>query len=665
MNRLADADSLYLRQHADNPVDWWPWCDEALAEARRRDCPVLLSIGYAACHWCHVMAHESFADAAIAAAMNARFVCIKLDREQRPDLDRAYQRAQQALSGRPGGWPLTAFLDPHTLLPIFIGTYFPPQPRHGLPAFGQLLTAIATAWRDQRDAITAQGAQWHQWLAQRMQPESGSEPFEPLARALQQIEARFDRQHGGHQGAPKFPQASELELLLDVVVDAAPGHGDAETMLVATLDAMARGGLRDQLDGGFFRYCVDAGWGIPHFEKMLYDNAQLLPLYARAARVLDRPDWAGVARDCAHWMHAALGLPGGGLASALDADSPGGEGAFYVWTRQQLADALPDPTVLARAVAAFELDAPPNFESHAWHLHLAQRAPLAADRERAAITDALRTARAQRPSPARDDKQLTACNALACAGLYRCALALEDVDLARQADAVLAVLRQRAWRDGVLYAQADSAGSAPGFLDDYAYTLDAVLEALACRWRDEDFAWALALRAKLVADFADTGYGGFFFSGIAHATPLGRERSFEDASQPSGNAVAAAALLRLGHLCGEATCVDIAERTVRAGLASLAEFPAAAPALLRVWRRMQDPPAQLILRANAMERARWEPALATLRARAACMMYVIAPDADALPPPLAARGWRPGGVAYWCEGFTCRTPITRPGDLPT
>ena len=664
MNRLAHADSLYLRQHADNPVDWWPWCDAALREARQRDQPILLSIGYAACHWCHVMAHESFEDAATAAVMNAAYVCIKLDREQRPDLDRAYQRAQQALNGRPGGWPLTVFLDPHTLLPIFIGTYFPPTPRHGLPAFRQVLDGIASAWREQRDAITRQGMQWQGWLAASDDAVGAASALaaDPVAQALAQIEARFDAEHGGHRGAPKFPQAGELEWLLDLAESDRPESAAARRMLQTTLDGMARGGLHDHLGGGFFRYCVDADWGIPHFEKMLYDNAQQLPVYARAATLLQRDDYARVVRLGADWLQREMRLDSGAWASALDADSPGGEGAYYVWTPATLADALADAALRAQATHDFGLDRAPNFEGHAWHLRLADGATLVpAAGAGQSIRHGLLRARQQRPPPARDDKALTAWNALAIAGLCRAARALRAPDLLPAAEAALAALHAGAWRDGVLYAQADSASSAAGFLDDHAYLLDALLELLAWRWQTRDFAWAQALATTLCAAFEDHGHGGFFFSTTAHATPLGRERGFEDSSQPSGNAVAASALLRLGHLCGEPRWVDAAARAIQAGLAVLAAYPAAAPSLLRAWRAWQQPEAQLIVRVSAQEQPDWASALAL--APASLHTYVIPVDAAALPPALAARAAVPGGVAYLCTGFTCQAPITRPDQL--
>ena len=662
MNRLAGTDSLYLRQHATNPVDWWPWSDEALAVARRHDRPVLLSIGYAACHWCHVMAHESFADSEVAAEMNAHFVCIKLDREQRPDLDQAYQRAQFLLNDRAGGWPLTAFLDPHTLFPIFIGTYFPPQPRHGLPAFRQVLAAVASAWRDQRDAISRQMLQWRDELSRELSDAGTADaPADPLPLAMNQLAAQFDCDRGGHRGAPKFPHCSELELLLDLVADDAPDAEAARIMVQTTLDAMARGGLRDPLDGGFFRYCVDDDWTIPHFEKMLYDNAQMIPLYAGAARLLDRMDYGRVARDCAHWVRSTLGLPQGLWASSLDADSPGGEGAYYVWTPALVAAALPDANEMAVASRRFGFDRPFNFEGRAWHLRILHEAPLQGDAAESAVCGALLRARSERPPPARDDKALTGWNALAIAGALRAARMLDDAALAAPARSALDALRDLAWRNGVLVAQADSTSGMRAFLDDHAYLLDAILQSLGWQWRDADLVWATSLAQALCDHFEDAERGGFFFSALEHHAPMGRQRSFEDTSQPNGNAVAATALMQLGHLRGEPHWIDVAHRALSAGLSSLGTHPAAGATLLRAWRHLQHPPPQIVVRAAPSDRENWRAAVRLLPRGFEC--YVIPDGAAALPPALAARAYEPGGIAYWCEGFTCRAPITHPNEL--
>ena len=676
MNRLADADSLYLRQHADNPVDWWPWCDEALAEARRRDCPVLLSIGYAACHWCHVMAHESFADAATAATMNALYVSIKVDREQRPDLDKVYQLAHQALSGRPGGWPLTLVLDPEDLTPFFAGTYFPPVPRHGLPAFRDLLQRVRAFFDRERGAVRDQNARLRAWLDEfdAAAPAARRADAAPVARALQDIAARFDPEHGGSRGAPKFPHAGEIELLLDEAAhpqgagdSGAPTPADCAAMARRTLEQMAAGGLYDHLAGGFFRYCVDADWGIPHFEKMLYDQAQLLPLYARAARHFAEPGLAEVVRATAAWLETGLGLADGGYACALDADSEGEEGRCYVWTREELVAAL-DADAAAAATLRFGFDAPPNFEGRAWHLRGAR--PLAAvaatlqldvDAAQRRLERARRdllAVRDRRVPPARDDKRLTAWNALAAAGLARAGRLLDDAALIAQADATLATLRRLAWRNGRLHALADSRADGEGYLDDYAFLLDAVLELLLCRWRDADLDFALALVAALRARFEDAPRGGFFFTAHDAEPLIQRPKPWLDESLPAGNAIAIRALLRLGHLTGDAGCLAAAERALDAAQSVLDRHPQAAPSLLRALRTAIAPPLQAVVRTDADSAAAWQAAARA--APADVEVFLIPDDATALPGLLAQRIPRAGGVAWVCSGLSCREPLTTP-----
>ena len=407
-NRLSGALSPYLEQHADNPVDWYPWGPEALEAARTADLPILLSIGYSACHWCHVMAHESFEDDEIAERMNGWFVSIKVDREERPDLDRIYQTAHQLLTGRGGGWPLTVFLDPSDLAPFVAGTYFPPTARHGLIGFGELLQRVHGAWLNQRDTLKAQNRQLHEALtmisAQRTPIEDARGDPEQIL--LGQLDARRDRRHGGFGDAPKFPQAPMLEWLLGAAVT----DEQAADMLGDALDAMADNGLFDHLGGGFFRYCTDAAWEIPHFEKMLYDNAQLLPLYAEAAVRFSNPAWANTAALTAEFMSRDFRLQAGGLASSLDADSlppPDGdsdsepaesaaEGAYYVWTPSQFDKCL-GAERLDLAKARYGLDGPPNFDGDKWHLVRARSVNeltrSAGDAER--TTHALELARAE------------------------------------------------------------------------------------------------------------------------------------------------------------------------------------------------------------------------------------------------------------------------------
>ena len=675
-NRLAGTVSPYLRQHADNPVHWQPWDTAALAEARASGKPILLSIGYAACHWCHVMAHESFADAATAATMNALYVSIKVDREERPDLDKVYQLAHQALSGRPGGWPLTLVLDPEDLTPFFAGTYFPPAPRHGLPAFRDLLQRVRAFYDRERGAVRDQNARLRAWLDEfdTAAPAARRADAAPVARALQDIAARFDPEHGGSRGAPKFPHAGEIELLLDEAArpqgagsGGAPTPADCAAMARRTLERMAAGGLYDHLAGGFFRYCVDADWGIPHFEKMLYDQAQLLPLYARAAREFAEPGFAEVVRASAAWLDSGLGLADGGYASALDADSEGEEGRCYVWTREALATAL-DADAAAVATLHFGFDAPPNFEGRAWHLRGVRPLPEVAamlgldiDAAQHRLERARRNllaVRNRRVPPARDDKRLTAWNALAIAGLARAGRLLDDAALIAQADAALTTLRRLAWRDGRLHTLADPRAGGEGYLDDYAFLLDAVLELLQCRWRDVDLDFALALAAALRARFEDAGRGGFYFTAHDAEALIQRPKPWLDESLPAGNAVAIRALLQLGQLTGDGDCLAAARRALEAAQSVLDRHPQAAPGLLRALRAAIAPPPQAVVRTDAGSAAAWQAAARAASADVA--VFLIPDDATALLGLLTQRVARAGGVAWVCEGSSCREPLTTP-----
>jgi len=688
-NQLASSSSPYLRQHAANPVHWQEWNAATLAHAREHDTPILLSIGYSACHWCHVMAHESFENQAIAAAMNASFVNVKVDREQRPDLDRVYQLAHQALSGRGGGWPLTVFLDPQDLTPFFVGTYFPPASRHGLPGFADLLQRVRAFYDTHRDELRKQGAELRGWLARAGEAASGDVPqMAAIGAALQRIAARFDPENGGNAGAPKFPHAGELELLLDCAIDPQFASGDDEQALTAqdcaamamqTLRSMAARGLQDHLGGGFFRYCVDARWTIPHFEKMLYDNAQLLPLYAGAAASFGDAACAQAANGIVEWLQREMTAGNGAFFSALDADSEGAEGgleegAFYVWTPEQLHASLGEGE-FATVHAGYGLDGAPNFEERAWHLlkartleQIAQRldrAPDEVQRDLASARAKLFAVRSQRTRPATDDKLLTAWNALMIIALSRAARALARPDWVAKADGALTALREGAWSAGVLYASIATPDTRiPGFLDDHAFALDAVVELLQCRWRDEDLNWAIELADALLEKFEDIEHGGFRFSAAEHATPLHNPRTFTDDALPSGNGVAARALLRLGHLLGATRYLQAAERCLRAASEALNRYPDACSTLLRALRDFHAPRPQVVIRSRDDEESVWREALREANLPQA-EVFLIPADAASLPGVLAQRKPRKGGIAYVCTGLSCRAPIHSPRKLIT
>jgi uncharacterized protein len=676
-NRLADATSPYLQQHADNPVAWWPWCEEALARARAEDKPILLSIGYSACHWCHVMAHESFADADTAAVMNRLFVNIKVDREERPDLDKIYQTAHQLLAQRPGGWPLTVFLTPDDLKPFFAGTYFPKAPRHGLPAFTELLASIEQAYREQRDAIRAQNDSLMAALAS-LEPKAADTVPDtaPLEGARRQLAGSFDAERGGFGRAPKFPHPTNLELLFrHWAATAADGVPDEHALHMArfTLEGMIRGGMNDQLAGGFCRYSVDDDWMVPHFEKMLYDNGPLLALCCDAFAITGEPVFCDAAAATADWTMREMQSPEGGYYSSLDADSEGEEGRFYVWDRDEIA-ALLMPAELAFVTPLWGLDRPPNFEDR-WHLHQ-YRTPAAVAAEQGltaeeaaallgSVKSKLLAARAERVRPGRDDKVLTSWNALLIKGMARAARTLGRPDLLDSAERALGFIRETLWRDGRLLATyKDGRAHLNAYLDDYALLLDALLELLQVRWCRADLDWAVALADVLLDRFFDADHGGFYFTAADHEALITRPKPFGDESIPSGNGVAAHALQRLGHLLGEHRYLDAAAATLRCAAEPMRRVPYAHATLLAALDEHHAPPETIVIRGHAPALADWQAA-AQQGYRPRRLVLAIPADATALPGSLAAMAPRAGGgaLAYRCRGTHCEPPITGRAEL--
>lgn len=672
-NRLAAATSPYLRQHAENPVDWHPWDDAALALARQTDRPILLSIGYAACHWCHVMAHECFEDAATAQVMNDLFVNIKVDREERPDLDKVYQLAHQALAGRGGGWPLTVFLTPDDHLPFYAGTYFPREAKHGLPPFAYVLQQVRGFWDGRRDQVREQNRSLAQFLDEQGRATASGDALdaEPIRRALAHWAHEFDAANGGRRGAPKFPHAGELELALSLAVrkhpdlSAQPQAGHA----IATLQAMATRGLYDHLGGGFFRYAVDARWEIPHFEKMLYDNAQLLSVYAHegldGASDEARRTFSGAADGIVGWLVREMRAPGGAFFSTLDADSEGEEGRYYVWQREDVR-ALLDPDAWAVAERHYGLDRAPNFEHHAWHLtaeetldDIAASLSLtrdAVDERIERARHALFDERQKRVRPGLDDKILTSWNALLCAALARAARRFRFFapQWQRYADDALRFIHRHLWIDGRLYAcHAGGRAQFPAYLDDYAFALDALVESLQSRYDAGDLAWAMQLADALLERFEDVEHGGFFFTAHDHEALIQRPKPWVDESTPSGNGVAARALLRLGHLVGETRWLDAAERTLRAASGTLDAFPHACATLLLALDEYLAPRAHLVVRCEPGDESPWRDAVEGRDV----LMYPIPSGATGLPGVLGAQAAPLGGVAYLCRGLTCGPPI--------
>jgi len=663
-NRLANEPSPYLLQHADNPVDWFPWGEEALDKALREDKPILLSIGYSACHWCHVMAHDCFEDEEVAAVMNRLFVNVKVDREERPDLDQIYQAAHQLLTQRGGGWPLTVFLTPDQT-PFFAGTYFPKTPRYQLPGFIDLMENVARAWHERRGEVLAQNEAVREVLA-RQQPVSTSQAAlsdAPLAEAVRDLAQAFDPVWGGFSRAPKFPRPGELLFLLREAQRS--GNTKAREMALFSLRKMASGGVVDQLGGGFCRYSVDEQWAIPHFEKMLYDNGPLLHLYADAWALTGEALFADTAEGIVDWLQREMRAPDGGFYSALDADSEGHEGKFYVWTPDEVR-AILNVEEYAVVAPVYGFDLPPNFENASWNPILA-RSPgdvaaeleltvdMAMERLRSA-RQKLFAARENRVRPGRDDKQLSSWNALMINGLAHAGRVMNRPDWVAEAHAAIDFLHQNLWQDGRLFASfKHGEARLNAYLDDYAFLLDALLESMQASFRERDMAWAQELADALLANFEDAEQGGFFFTSHDHEALINRPKSGYDNATPSGNGVAAFALQRLGHLLGEARYLDASARCLRLFHAQMVHQPMAFPTLLATLDEALMPPRVILLRGPAAGLREWTAALGPkLMARD---LLLALPNGLNLPAALARpEAERP--TAWICSGTACQPPIT-------
>ncbi|WUH97493.1 thioredoxin domain-containing protein [Spirillospora sp. NBC_00431] len=652
MNRLKDATSPYLLQHAGNPVDWWEWSDEAFAEARRRDVPVLLSVGYAACHWCHVMAHESFEDAETARIMNELFVNIKVDREERPDIDAVYMEATQAMTGQ-GGWPMTVFMTPEGH-PFYCGTYFPRA------QFRALSQAVHKAWAEQRDEVVGQGRQVVEALTSRGSGLAGTEApgAEMLAEAVKALAGSYDTARGGFGGAPKFPPSMALEFLLRH--HARTGDDEALAMAAHTLEAMARGGMYDQLGGGFARYSVDERWVVPHFEKMLYDNALLARVYAHWWRLTGTPFARRVALETCDWMLRDLRTDEGGLASALDADSEGVEGKYYVWTPAQLREVLGDDDG-AFAETLFEVTG--TFEHGTSVLQLLRDPDDDERYER--VRTALLSARASRIPPARDDKVVAAWNGLAIAALAECGALFDRPDLVRAAEEVARLLVDVHLREGRLVrtSRGGLPGANAGVLEDYADVAEGLLALHGVTGGPRHVRLAGELLNTVLERFGD-GSGGFYDTADDAEQLFRRPQDPTDNAVPSGQFAAAGALLSFAAL----TASDWHRQSAEAALApagtlagkharfagwglAVAEARAAGPVEIAV---IGDPDDE---RTRALHRT------ALMAGAPGAVVSVGPPDAEGVPL-LEGRGLVDEvPAAYVCRGFVCRRPVTSPAGL--
>jgi len=648
-NKLLQEASPYLQQHAYNPVAWYPWGEEALTRAREENKPILLSIGYAACHWCHVMAHESFEDNETAELMNRLFINIKVDREERPDLDKIYQSTHYLLTQRSGGWPLTVFLTPHDLTPFFSGTYFPLHARYQLPAFKDVLQNISDIYHQRQHDIQLQNAELTKILNP-IQPVISDVHLnkQPIQHALQTLQRNHDKQHGGFGTAPKFPQPSRLSFLLH----------NASQLTHDTLIHMAAGGIYDQLGGGFYRYSVDAEWRIPHFEKMLYDNGQLLYLYALAYQQYQEPLFADIARHTAKWIIDVMQSPQGGYYSSIDADSEGHEGKYYVWSKSEVASLL-DKDEFDVTQLFYGLNQQPNFE-HAWHFYIAQSLDAIAAELKISITHAhdllssaqnkLLSVRNQRIAPAIDTKILTAWNSLMIKGMMTAGYIFNEPEFIQSAQHALNYMMKNHWINHRLLAVNKTNHTIPmGYLDDYAFLLDALITSLQMSWNKEQLDFAIELANTLITHFTDSTSGGFYFTADDHEQVLYRPKSFMDEAIPAGNAVAAKCLFLLGNLLGESRYINAAEKTLQAGWPLLTQYPAEHCELLQALNEFLEPPQLIVIRGSADELKQWQSTSKTIN------NYVFAiPDSEIdLPELLALKAIRSSPCAYVCQGTQC------------
>jgi hypothetical protein len=671
MNRLAGVTSPYLLQHADNPVDWWPWTPEAFEEARRRDVPVLLSVGYAACHWCHVMAHESFEDRATAGLLNERFVAVKVDREERPDVDAVYMEAVQAATGQ-GGWPMTVFLN-HEGEPFYFGTYYPPEPRHGMPSFRQVLLGVSAAWNDRRDEVGSVAGRIAADLAERslgsglggQQP-----PGEPeLHAALRGLSRDYDARRGGFGGAPKFPPSMVLEFLLR---DGGPAAMD---MARGSCEAMARGGLYDQLGGGFARYSVDADWVVPHFEKMLYDNALLLRAYLHLWRADGSPLARRVAEETGDFLLRELRTEQGGFASALDADSEGPdgearEGAYYVWTPEQLAGALGAEDG-RRAAELFRVTEGGTFEEGASVLQLPEDSGDAEWYE--SVRERLRDARERRPRPALDDKVVAAWNGLAIAALAEAGALLDRPDFTEAAAAAADLLVSLHFtEDGRLLrtSRRGRAGEHAGVLEDYGDVAEGLLALYAVTGEPAWLTLAGRLLDTVLGHFTDEASGALYDTADDAERLIRRPQDPTDNATPSGWTAAAGALLTYAAYTGGAGYRTAAERALGVVSALAGRAPRFIGWGLAVASAYADGPREVAVVGEEGDAGREALRAAALAAPGApgAAIAVGAPDSSSSSsdgvPLLAGRPLVDGrAAAYVCRGFTCDLPVTSPEAL--
>lgn len=656
-NRLVQESSLYLQQHAQNPVDWYPWDEEALNKAKHENKPILLSIGYSACHWCHVMANESFIDVETAKLMNENFVNIKVDREERPDLDKVYQMAHQLLTGRGGGWPLTMFLSPEDQTPFFGGTYFPLQARFGMPSFKEILQQVITVFKTRQSEIKNQNNLLKNTLLDITPKSRSSETLNslPLNEGLRELEENFDKVNGGFGQAPKFPQATSLEFLSKL------SQPIANSMLKQTLIKMAQGGIYDQIGGGFFRYSVDAKWNIPHFEKMLYDNAQLLSTYSEFHAIQNHHYFSDIADQTIAWLLRQMYAPEGAFYATLDADSEHHEGKYYYWDREEIRSIL-DEKEFNIFAEYFNLDDAPNFEGH-WHLHVIKNLSEIADKFKIPMDEAVATLnsakekllkiREQRIAPGRDEKIITSWNGLMLKGLAKASHINNEYYFTAQK--IVDYTQNHVWKNKRLFATFQNGlAKIAGFLDDYVFLLEGLIEILQIKWNTNYLNFAIEIAESLLANFYDEKNGGFFFTANDQERIMHRPKTIMDEAVPSGNGVGAYCFLRLGYLLSETKYLDVGEKTIQMAWENIKRYPSAHTSFLIALQEYLQPSQVVIIRGAEDEITEWRKKIANNKR----LVFSIPRTETNLPDALANKKCDPEKtVAYICEGLKCSEPI--------
>ena len=676
-NRLINETSPYLLQHAYNPVDWYPWNDQALEFAKNTNRLILLSIGYSACHWCHVMEQESFTDLETAELMNKHFVCIKVDREERPDIDKVYQTAHQLFNQRGGGWPLTAFLTPDEHTPVFVGTYFPNTARAGMPSFSTVLKNLSESYKQKKfNLVDHNRAVKEAFSRLQSMPSDNAKLLNKdlVMDAIRELRLQYDPVYGGFGDAPKFPHPTQLTMLLaswqrPETESKAARH--AVDMAVHTLESMARSGLYDHLAGGFYRYSVDAKWEIPHFEKMLYDNAQLLPIYADASLITGREEFKKIAIVTSDWVIREMQSENGGYYSTIDADSEHEEGKFYVWDLTEL-EKLLSPDELQVVEVRFGLRGVANFEGK-WHLRVVNPLPVVADRYSMTLVqvDALLlsackkmlAARIKRVPPGLDDKILTSWNGLMIKAMARAGRLLGEPKLIESAERALCFIRKQLWQNGRLLVSARGSKShLNGYLDDYVFLAEGLIELLQARWSDEDFKLAMKLMDIVLDYFQDPNSGAFFFTSDDHEQLIYRSIPTNDEATPSGNGVAAQVLLKLAYLSGEQKYYDVAAAMLSTLQPTVSRMPSAFSTILMAIEDVLNPNPTLVIHGKPDDIKEWAAA-STAVASQNLVVFPISLEAKELPGFLKSVRSNPETRAYLCDGFTCSLPFSSLDEL--